>query len=142
MQANRGRDTTPEVAVRRLLHRAGLRYRIHYRSSDLPRRTIDIAFPSRRLACFIDGCFWHQCTEHYVEPKTNTEFWQHKMAGNRRRDRETDAVLAEAGWTVLRFWEHQPPNGVAEEIGRVMSSVPSPENGRDQQLRACVHDNV
>jgi len=120
MQANRGRDTTPELAVRRLLHRAGLRYRIHYRCPDLRRRTIDIAFPARRVACFIDGCFWHQCTEHYVEPKSNTSFWRDKVAANRRRDRETDAALTGAGWTVLRFWEHQPPEVIAYEIGQVV----------------------
>jgi DNA mismatch endonuclease (patch repair protein) len=124
MQANRGRDTAPELAVRRLLHRAGFRYRIHYRCPDLRRRTIDIAFPARRVACFIDGCFWHQCAEHYVEPKTNTRFWQDKLAANRRRDRETDASLGDAGWIVLRFWEHQSPTVIADEIGRLVCSVP------------------
>jgi DNA mismatch endonuclease (patch repair protein) len=121
MQANRGRDTGPEMAVRRLLHHEGFRYRVHYGCPDLRRRTIDIAFPRRQVACFIDGCFWHQCAEHYVEPRSNIAFWQEKLGRNRQRDQETDAALARAGWTVLRFWEHQSAEQIAGEIAELIS---------------------
>jgi DNA mismatch endonuclease (patch repair protein) len=121
MQANRGRDTRPELAVRRLLHARGLRYRVNYRCAGLRRRTIDIAFPARRIACFIDGCFWHQCEEHFVQPKTNVGFWAQKLASNRERDRNTDAVLAADGWLVLRFWEHQSPESICDQITRAVS---------------------
>jgi DNA mismatch endonuclease (patch repair protein) len=126
MQANRGRDTGPELQVRKILHRAGLRYRVNYPCPDMRRRTIDIAFPGRRVACFIDGCYWHQCDEHYVEPKTNTTFWRAKLAGNRRRDQETDASLVSAGWTVARFWEHEDSTLIASEISMILAQVDHP----------------
>ena len=100
--------TSPELAVRRALHAAGFRYRIGYPVPTLPRRTIDIAFPKQRVAIFIDGCFWHACPAHYVTPKHNRDWWEEKINRNVGRDRETDVVLQETGWTVLRFWEHDP----------------------------------
>lgn len=65
---------------------------------------------------FVDGCFWHGCSDHFVLPKTNTDYWRAKIDGNRVRDAETDGLLAEDGWTVLRFWEHENPTKVAEQI--------------------------
>lgn len=116
MQANRGRDTGPELAVRRLLHARGLRYRVNYRCPELRRRTIDIAFTRARLACFVDGCYWHQCPDHFVMPKTNEGFWAEKLQGNVVRDQETASALETEGWTVLRFWEHERPESIAERI--------------------------
>jgi DNA mismatch endonuclease (patch repair protein) len=81
---------------------------------------MDIAFIGPKLACFIDGCFWHHCVEHYVVPKSNTEFWTNKISANEERDRQTDAALTRAGWTVLRFWEHQSPEAIADEIAEVL----------------------
>jgi DNA mismatch endonuclease (patch repair protein) len=121
MQANRGRDTGPELAVRRLLHASGLRYRVNYRLPGLRRRSIDIAFTRRKVACFVDGCFWHYCETHYVPPKSNAVFWANKIAQNSQRDRETDAALTAAGWVVLRFWEHETAENIAEQIGRALS---------------------
>ena len=65
---------------------------------------------------FIDGCYWHGCPTHYKEPKTNTDYWRAKIAGNRIRDRQTDELLSEAGWLVLRFWEHEDPNEITDAI--------------------------
>src|SRR5690348_10578560 len=105
MQANRRRDTKPEVAVRRLLHARGLRYRIQYPIGGHRRRSIDIAFTKRRIACFIDGCFWHGCPVHFVAPKSNADFWRVKIQQNMGRDLLTTRLLTEDGWVVLRFWE-------------------------------------
>ena len=120
MQSNRGRDTTPELAVRRRLHAMGLRYRVSVRPVPNLRRTADIVFTRARIAVFIDGCFWHGCPDHYVIPKTNVHYWSPKIETNLARDADTSAQLREAGWTVLRFWEHEPATDVAE---RVMAAV-------------------
>lgn len=116
MVANRSKDTRPEMAVRSMLHARGLRYRVHYRPDPLLRRTADIVFTRRRVAVFIDGCFWHACPEHFVMPRANSDYWVPKIARNQRRDVETNTALQAAGWTVLRFWEHQRPSEVVEMI--------------------------
>ncbi|MDN4614572.1 very short patch repair endonuclease [Leifsonia sp. F6_8S_P_1B] len=115
MQSNRGRDTAPELAVRTLLHRAGLRYRV-----DFPplggRRRADIVFTRVQLAVFIDGCFWHGCPQHATYPKANSDYWLPKLRTNIQRDRDTDRLLRDAGWTVQRFWEHEAPESIAAAI--------------------------
>ena len=114
------RDTTPEVAVRKLLHASGYRYRLHERVPHMPRRTIDIAFTKAKVAVFLDGCFWHGCPEHATRPKVNAEWWQQKLDRNMARDAETTDHLKAAGWTVLRFWEHQPPAQVAKLVAKAV----------------------
>ena len=100
----RGRNTRPELAVRRLLHRLGYRYRLHRR--DLP-GTPDICFPVQRKAIFVHGCFWHRhegcarCTT----PKTRASFWAEKFASNRVRDRNNLAKLVVLGWEAMVVWE-------------------------------------
>jgi DNA mismatch endonuclease (patch repair protein) len=121
MLANRGRDTAPELAVRRLLHRSGLRFRVDFAPLG-GRRRADIVFTRRRVAVFIDGCFWHGCPEHATLPKSNADYWLPKLRRNSERDREVDAVLGDAGWVVLRFWEHEAPETVAAAIIRVLGS--------------------
>lgn len=116
MRGNRSRDTSPELALRRLVHAAGLRYRVAAKPLPGMRRTADLVFGPTRVAVFIDGCYWHGCPEHFVPPKTNPEYWRQKIAGNIQRDHDTDARLAAAGWLVLRFWEHQPPDECAQAV--------------------------
>ena len=123
MQAIRSRDTGPEVAVRRLLHARGLRYRIHYAPLASLRRRADIVFTRRQIAVFIDGCFWHACPEHGHAVRINSGYWSPKLLRNVERDRDTDTALAAAGWTVLRFWEHLPPEQVAQEIADVVAAA-------------------
>jgi len=118
MLANKSRDTRPELLVRSLAHRRGLRYRVSARPLPELRRTADLVFRPARVAVFIDGCYWHGCPKHYTEPKTNTEYWREKINRNKARDRETDDLLAAEGWTVLRFWEHDDPETVAATIER------------------------
>ncbi|MFD4554372.1 very short patch repair endonuclease [Streptomyces sp. NPDC058469] len=116
MSRQSSRDTAPEVAVRRLLHAEGLRYRVNVPVPGIPRRTIDIVFPKAKIAIFMDGCFWHGCPQHATQPKANAEWWRAKLDKNMARDQETTEHLRTAGWTVLRYWEHEVPNTVAEEI--------------------------
>lgn len=122
MQANKGRDTAPEVRLRSAVHRLGLRYRVGVRPVPTLRRSADLVFFKAKVAVFLDGCFWHGCSEHYTAPAANSAFWAEKVRTNRARDRETDRVLTEAGWQVLRFWEHDDPSIAAalvrEEVQR------------------------
>jgi DNA mismatch endonuclease (patch repair protein) len=115
MQATRQRDTPPELAVRRALHRLGLRYRINYQIPGTRHRA-DIVIRRAKLAIFIDGCFWHGCPEHGTWPKRNAAWWREKIEGNVRRDRDAIRQLAAAGWRALRYWEHQSSEVVARTV--------------------------
>jgi DNA mismatch endonuclease (patch repair protein) len=108
MRANRRADTKPELALRKALHGRGLRYRKDYRI-DLAGARVrpDIAFTARRVAVFVDGCFWHACPEHGTKPAANTWYWEPKLARNVQRDRAADTALVQAGWRVVRVWEHE-----------------------------------
>lgn len=117
MRANKRKDTSIELAIRRRLHASGVRYRVdHPVDASDRRRRADIVFTRARIAIFIDGCFWHGCPEHYVEPKANSEYWRPKITRNRERDLDSTQRLQEAGWKVMRFWEHEDPDLVAAEI--------------------------
>ncbi|MFJ4686067.1 very short patch repair endonuclease [Streptomyces sp. NPDC088789] len=120
MQAIRNRDTKPEWLIRRLVHAQGLRYRVAAKPLPDLRRTADLVFRPARVAVFIDGCYWHGCPEHYVPPRTNPGYWSDKVARNMARDRDTDQRLTEAGWTVLRFWEHEQSEDCAARIAAVV----------------------
>lgn len=120
MRANRRRDTAPELAVRRLLHGRGLRYRVDFQPVDTVRSRADIVFTRAKQAVFIDGCFWHSCPMHATSPKLSSEYWSSKLQGNVERDRRTDAALIAAGWRVSRFWEHESPAEVADAIARLL----------------------
>lgn len=120
MQGNRGRDTRAELAVRRLVHAAGLRYRVNARPEADLRRTADLLFTRARVAVFIDGCYWHGCPEHYRPAKVNRDFWSTKITRNRERDHDTTRVLESRGWMVLRYWEHEPSDEVATSVKTVV----------------------
>ncbi|WP_417555689.1 very short patch repair endonuclease [Microbacterium sp.] len=120
MRANRRRDTTPELEVRRRLHAAGYRYRVDYAPIG-GRRRAGIVFTKAQVAIFIDGCFWHSCPEHAAVPKSHADYWGPKLARNVERDRETNASLVASGWSVLRFWEHEDPAAVVSHIRAVLS---------------------
>lgn len=118
MQGNRRRDTAPELAVRRLLHAAGCRYRVDAQPLPGLRRRADIVFARHKLAVFIDGCYWHGCSMHGTTPRTNSDYWSAKLAANRARDIDTVERLAEQGWQVARYWEHEDPVAVAADVLR------------------------
>lgn len=127
MSRQKSSNTTAEWELRRELHRRGLRYRVGFRLdvAGLRRRRADIAFTRRRVAVFVDGCFWHVCPIHATEPKANGSWWSEKLAGNVARDRDTDGRLEAAGWTVVRAWEHEPVEIAADRVERAVQS-PSP----------------
>lgn len=116
MQANRGRDTGPELALRSILHARGLRFRVNHPLPFDRRRRADLAFTKARLYVFVDGCFWHGCPDHFIEPKTRADFWLEKIRGNRQRDDDTQRRLEQSGATVIRVWEHQDPIEAADQI--------------------------
>lgn len=132
MSNQRSRDTDIEIALRKILHAAGLRYRVHRRPLKGMRREADILFGPARVAVFVDGCFWHGCPEHATWPKNNPVFWREKIEKNRARDNDTDLRLAEAGWLSVRVWEHESAIEAAERIAalvrerRVVSAGRSP----------------
>lgn len=106
MSRVRGKDTGPELVVRRLLHAMGYRYRLHCR--DLPGRP-DLCFPSRRKVIFVHGCFWHRHDENLCNltrlPKSRLDFWRPKLEANRLRDTDRQAALRDLGWSILVVWE-------------------------------------
>lgn len=116
MSAQRRRDTAPELALRRELHRRGRRYRVDRPPLPGVRRRADLVFPLAKVAVFVDGCFWHRCPVHATAPKNNAQWWAAKLDGNVARDRDTDARLAAAGWTVVRVWEHEDAAAAADAV--------------------------
>ena len=124
MRSNRRVDTKPEIALRSLLHRSGLRFRKDY-AIRLPNGKVvhsDIAFTRRKVAVFVDGCFWHCCPDHGTMPKSNQAYWATKLKRNEIRDRQTNYQLQIAGWRVIRFWEHVNPKAATVEILRALAS--------------------
>lgn len=129
----RQKGTDVEVALRRELYRIGLRYRIDYEVLKKPRRVADIAFPGRKIAIFVDGCFWHGCPEHGSWPKCNAEFWRQKIETNQLRDADTNERLRSLGWTVLRFWSHESPTDAATIVANMVTMI-------DSSRRTALHD--
>ena len=104
MSRVRGKNTGPEIKIRKLLWSRGIRgYRIHHNLLGKP----DIVFTKKRVAIFIDGCFWHKCPVCFQEPETRKEFWMKKIQSNIDRDAKVDEQLKNNGWTVIRIWEHE-----------------------------------
>jgi DNA mismatch endonuclease (patch repair protein) len=121
MSKQRSRDTEPELALRSRLHGMGLRYRVHAAPLAGLRRRADIVFGPARVAVFVDGCFWHGCPLHgQRRHDVNGWYWPEKIARNRHRDADTDARLADAGWAVVRAWEHEDAEVVAARVAEVV----------------------
>jgi DNA mismatch endonuclease (patch repair protein) len=118
MRGNRGTDTRPEKALRSALHHRGLRFRKNVRPVPEVRCRADVVFRGARVAVFVDGCYWHRCPEHGKAPRTNSAYWSAKLDRNVARDRQNDADLRAAGWTVIRVWEHEDPHEAATRIAR------------------------
>lgn len=144
MSAQRREGTAPELALRSALFALGLRYRLHRRPLPMLARKADIVFGREKTAVFVDGCFWHGCPEHgRRRHDVNGWYWPAKIERNRRRDIDTDAVLARAGWRVIRVWEHElAGRGAAAAAERVRSvlagrraaeAVPTIRGARSQE---------
>lgn len=122
MRANRGRDTGPELALRRAVHARGLRYFVNRRPIEEIRRTADMVFPTAKVAVFLDGCFWHGCPTHHTVAATNADFWAGKIRRTLERDEETNTWLIDAGWIVVRCWEHDAPDVSAVRVENAVRS--------------------
>jgi DNA mismatch endonuclease (patch repair protein) len=139
MKRTRRRDTSAEMEIRRRLHAAGLRYFV-----DRPvipgdqRRRADIVFPRKKIAIFIDGCFWHGCPEHATWPKSNADWWREKIEANRARDLDTNERLETAGWTVLRCWEHESPETTVERVFEVLGLERDEPRGEHESDRRTI----
>jgi len=116
MSKIRGKNTGPEIKLRKLLWSAGIRgYRVHYNLPGKP----DIVFVKKKIVIFIDGCFWHKCPIDFQEPETRKEFWMKKINSNVERDERNNRQLSDAGWTIIRIWEHEmrkEPEKVVQRI--------------------------
>lgn len=120
MSSIKGKDTRPELTIRRILWQVGVRYRVH--DNSIP-GTPDISNKTMRVEVFIDGCFWHGCPTCYKPPLTNPRFWREKLTANRHRRHLVLQSLAAMGWTTREFWEHdvkRDPSRVAQEIARLI----------------------
>ena len=113
MSAQRTLNTQPELALRRALHRRGVRFRLH--RVDLPGRP-DVVLVRLHLAVFIDGCFWHRCPLHGSVPRHNRDWWAAKLAATVERDRRNDDLLRQRGWNSVHVWEHEDPDVVADVL--------------------------
>lgn len=117
MRGNRRVDTKPEIALRRALHARGLRFRKDRRiEADDTKVRADVVFVAKRVAVFVDGCFWHGCSAHFRAPSSNVVYWEAKIERNRTRDRKVTKALQENGWVVLRLWEHAPIELAVEAV--------------------------
>lgn len=132
----RQKDTDAEIALRRELFRCGLRYRVEYVVLAKPRRVADIAFPSLKIAVFVDGCFWHGCPIHATWPKRNAELWKQKIEANRVRDADTNERLREAGWTALRIWRHESAVEAATAVAQEVAKAKHKKSARSSRVAA------
>jgi len=131
MRAIRRTDTKPELALRRALHRMGYRFRKDHRLDlDTGQRVRpDIAFTARKVAVFVDGCFWHACPDHGSKPSVNQGYWAPKLLRNVERDRAADSALERAGWRVVRLWEHVP---LEAAVAAVVTALGTPSVQKPQ----------
>src|ERR1700691_3337345 len=138
MRAIRRTDTKPEIALRRALHRQGYRFRKDYRLDLAEGKRVrpDIAFTARRVAVFVDGCFWHACPEHGGKPANNTWYWEPKLRRNVERDRVADAALSAAGWDVVRVWEHEPLDAAVTAVLAALTRAGRPRSGPERDAPA------
>jgi DNA mismatch endonuclease (patch repair protein) len=124
MRAIRRTNTKPEIALRSALHRQGYRFRKDHRL-DLEsgaRVRPDIAFTARRVAVFVDGCFWHACPQHGRNPAVNEWYWAPKLRRTVERDRTATEALTAAGWKVVRIWEHVPLEGALAAVTAALAA--------------------
>ncbi|RMG34064.1 MAG: very short patch repair endonuclease [Methanobacteriota archaeon] len=129
MSKIRGKNTKPELQVRKLLWNSGYRYRIHYPIQGMTKVIRpDIAFPNKKIAIFIDGCFWHACPKCYREPKSNVDFWKKKISRNKERDREDTENLEQLEWTIIRIWEHEIKESLDDVVMKIIRQLNSADD--------------
>ncbi len=118
MSQIRSKNTKPEVMLRKILWAKGIRgYRLHAKVTGKP----DIYFPKKKIAIFLDGCFWHGCRKCYIKPKTNKNFWSEKLISNRKRDQKVNRILRKTDTNVLRIWQHEIKDDTEKIIQKIES---------------------
>ena len=133
------RDTKPELRLRSELHRRGFRFFVDRAPMQGVRRRADLVFPRRRVAVYVDGCFWHGCPLHGTWPKNNADWWRRKIQRNQERDLDTDQRLQDAGWIVVRVWEHEGAMGAADRVVRALTdAIDTGTSGRRKTALATV----
>jgi len=120
MSSIRGKNTRPEIAIRKILLSKGLRYRIHDKTVF---GTPDISNKSRGFAVFIDGCFWHGCPRCYKEPKSNVSYWREKIIRNKKRRTIVKRNLRKDGWKVFEFWEHHVNSNPEKVTMKIINEI-------------------
>ena len=125
MQANVGRETSPEQKLRASIEELGFQFEIEVRPEPDLRCKADLVFRQRKVCVFIDGCFWHLCPRHAALPRRNRDWWREKLASNVARDRRQTRVLRKRGWAVLRVWEHDCRHRLHVAIARIVRSLRS-----------------
>ena len=119
MSQIKGKNTKPEIALRKALWSLGFRYRIKNKLPGKP----DIVYPSLKVVIFVDGCFWHRCLKHYQPPKTRASFWENKINDNVERDKKNNALLEAKGWFVIRVWEHEIMESLLDSVVRISGEL-------------------
>ncbi|MGH8906961.1 MAG: very short patch repair endonuclease [Egibacteraceae bacterium] len=136
MRSNRRRDTGPERRLRSHLHALGYRFRVDL-PLVLPARRVrpDLVFTRARVAVFVDGCFWHCCPQHGRRPIEHRSYWDAKLARNRDRDQQVNRALQEAGWTVVRVWEHENTPDAGARVTEALGSCRPPQRRQNSRGR-------
>jgi len=119
MSKVKNKNTSLEVKFRKILWMRGMRYRLDSKLLGRP----DLVFVSAKIAVFVDGCFWHACPIHGQKPKTNINFWSEKLTKNMLRDQKVNAELANLGWQVIRFWEHELKDDTERCVKELMKTI-------------------
>ena len=120
MSMIKGKDTNPEIILRKALYRKGIRgYRIHKDMLGKP----DIIFTNRKLVIFVDGCFWHKCPICFKSPESNKDFWTAKINRNVERDKEVSDEYIRLGWKLLRIWEHEIEHDIEKCVERISDEL-------------------
>ena len=119
MSKIRGSNTIPEKNLRSLLWKRGFRYTLSSRLYGKP----DIVFPRYKTVVFVDGCFWHGCPRHFVQPRSNKNFWKEKIKKNKKRDKEVSRKLKQQGWKVVRIWEHELRKSEEKTISKIQKKI-------------------
>lgn len=127
MSRVKSKDSRAERALRSALHAEGLRFRLHRRVEGV---TVDMVFPGATVAVLVDGCFWHGCPKHATYPKSNQGYWLPKLAENKDRDKRQSAHLRNAGWRLIRVWEHDCLPPAPRVVSRIVEACRSEERRR------------
>lgn len=121
MKGNRKVGSRPETRLRSMLHRRGYRFRKNLAiNAGALRVKPDVVFTKKRLAIFVDGCFWHRCPLHGTDPKVNRDYWGPKLERNAARDLRVTQALEDEGWTVIRIWEHESVDDAVQAIETIL----------------------